>query len=104
MSYDSSGSRSLWSHAMSLGAPGNNGTGLHRQYGCHLSALVEKPKDIATASFVDLPETTAHQPETFDGLAMEKTYDVLDPTQKTAWMLLGTQSRQITEEVLVMAG
>ncbi|KAM0425033.1 hypothetical protein ACHAPT_009834 [Fusarium lateritium] len=65
---------------------------------------VEKPKDIATASFVDLPEMTPLQREKFEGLVMD-TYDVLDPSQKQsnaiAWYVVPRDCRD--DEVLIMA-
>ncbi|KAK3358073.1 hypothetical protein B0T25DRAFT_580040 [Lasiosphaeria hispida] len=64
-----------------------------------------KPKDIATASFVDQPDMTARQRETFDGLSMGATYDVLDPSQKqdmsVAWYFVARDCQD--DEVLVMA-
>lgn len=38
-----------------------------------------KPKDISTASFVELPQMNIEQWEVFESLTMENTYDVLDP-------------------------
>ncbi|KAI8722591.1 hypothetical protein NCS52_00403200 [Fusarium sp. LHS14.1] len=65
----------------------------------------EKPKDIATAAFVDLPGMTRLQKEKFEGLAMEDTYDVSDPNQKQsnsiAWYMVPRDCRD--DEVLVMA-
>ncbi|KAK0622629.1 hypothetical protein B0T14DRAFT_514169 [Immersiella caudata] len=70
-------------------------------YGCWWA----KPKDIATAAFVDLPAMSARQRETFEGLSMEDTYDVLDPSQKQgmsiAWYVVARDCRD--DEVLVMA-
>ncbi|SPQ20904.1 2e0332dd-2639-4ba2-b789-3678d10ef824 [Thermothielavioides terrestris] len=70
-------------------------------YGCWWA----KPKDIATASFVELPQMTAQQKETFERLSMENTYDVLDPTQSQslsiAWYVVARDCRD--DEVLVMA-
>ena len=64
-----------------------------------------KPKDIATASFVDLPEMTTRQRQTFEGLTMEETYDVSDPGQKQnldiAWYVVARDCRD--DEVLVMS-
>ncbi|KAI0867414.1 hypothetical protein GGS24DRAFT_299312 [Hypoxylon argillaceum] len=39
-----------------------------------------KPKDVATASFVSLPDMNNEQYQTFEPLSMEATYDVPDPT------------------------
>lgn len=39
-----------------------------------------KPKDIATASFIELPQMDIEQWGVFESLTMENTYDVLDPT------------------------
>ncbi|KAJ4259564.1 hypothetical protein NW762_007493 [Fusarium torreyae] len=67
----------------------------------------EKPKDIATAAFVDLPEMTTLQWEKFEGLAMENTYDVLDPNQKQsnaiAWYVVPRDCRDDEVEVLVVS-
>jgi hypothetical protein len=65
-----------------------------------------KPKDIATASFVDLPPMTPAQRAVFESLSMEGTYDVLDPAQRQsmsiAWYVVARDCRD--DEVLVMAG
>nr|CEG05131.1 unnamed protein product [Fusarium clavum] len=64
----------------------------------------EKPKDIVTASFVDLPQMTAGQWEKFENLAMENTYDVSDPNQEQsdaiAWYVVPRDCRD--EEVGMM--
>ncbi|KAF5974322.1 hypothetical protein FBULB1_7829 [Fusarium bulbicola] len=64
----------------------------------------EKPKDIVTASFVDLPEMTPLQWDRFESLAMENTYDVSDPSQKQdssiAWYVVPRDCRD--DEVGVM--
>lgn len=69
-------------------------------YGCWWA----KPKDIATAAFVDLPPMTDRQREVFENLSMEATYDVLDPNQKQdmniAWYVVARDCRD--DEVLVM--
>ncbi|KAE8447066.1 hypothetical protein EG329_011201 [Mollisiaceae sp. DMI_Dod_QoI] len=63
-----------------------------------------KPKDIATASYVDLPEMTSEQWRVFESLAMENTYDNDDPNAKPskniAWYLVGRDCKD--DEVLVM--
>ncbi|KAL2022011.1 hypothetical protein VTK56DRAFT_6251 [Thermocarpiscus australiensis] len=65
----------------------------------------EKPKDIATASFVDLPAMTFSQREKFEGLAMENTYDVPERGHKQsnsiAWYVVPRDCRD--DGVLVMA-
>jgi hypothetical protein len=65
----------------------------------------EKPKDIATATFVDLPEMTDRQWQAFESLAMEETYDVLRPGERQrssiAWYVVARDCRD--DEVLVMA-
>jgi len=70
-------------------------------YGCWWA----KPKDIATASFVDLPDMSARQKEIFESLSMEETYDILNPNQKQsmniAWYVVARDCRD--DEVLVMA-
>lgn len=52
----------------------------------------KKPKDIATASFVDIPQMTKAQLATFDSLAMENTYDEREyegpPSRNVAWYLI----------------
>lgn len=64
----------------------------------------EKPKDIVTASLVDLPSMNRRQREVFEGLAMEETYDVLHVSQKQdmniAWYVVARDCRD--DEVLVM--
>lgn len=64
----------------------------------------EKPKDIVTASFVNLPEMTSLQWDKFESLAMENTYDVSDPDQKQndsiAWYVVPRDCRD--DEVGVM--
>lgn len=63
-----------------------------------------KPKDIATASYVDLPPMTSEQWDVFESLAMENTYDNDDPSAKPskniAWYLVGRDCKD--DEVLVM--
>ena len=63
-----------------------------------------KPKDIATASFVDLPTMTPEQWEIFESLAMENTYDNDGPdthfSKNIAWYLVGRDCKD--DEVLVM--
>ncbi|KAF5692520.1 hypothetical protein FDENT_2802 [Fusarium denticulatum] len=57
----------------------------------------EKPKDIVTVSFVNLPDMTPLQWEQFESLAMESTYDVSDPSQKQddsiAWYVVPRDCR-----------
>ncbi|KFA51527.1 hypothetical protein S40293_06338 [Stachybotrys chartarum IBT 40293] len=52
----------------------------------------KKPKDIATASFIVLPEMTADQKDTFGNLSMENTYDVptpgCEPDPSSAWYVV----------------
>ncbi|KAF5684426.1 hypothetical protein FCIRC_3975 [Fusarium circinatum] len=64
----------------------------------------EKPKDIVTASFVNLPGMTPLQWDRFESLAMENTYDVSDPSQKQdssiAWYVVPRDCRD--DEVGVM--
>jgi hypothetical protein len=64
----------------------------------------EKPKDIVTASFVNLPEMTSLQWAKCESLAMENTYDVSDPDQKQndsiAWYAVPRDCRD--DEVGVM--
>lgn len=52
----------------------------------------KKPKDIATASFIELPHMTELQRATFDSLAMEPTYDTdeygIKPSKNIAWYLV----------------
>ncbi|KAJ4065559.1 hypothetical protein NW756_005760 [Fusarium oxysporum] len=64
----------------------------------------EKPKDIVTASVVNLPEMTPLQWEKFESLAMENTYDASDPSQKQdnsiAWYVVPRDCRD--DEVGVM--
>lgn len=64
----------------------------------------EKPKDIITASFVDLPQMTADQWEKFENLAMENTYDVSDPNQEQSnaitWYVVPRDCRD--EEAVMM--
>ncbi|KAF4500795.1 hypothetical protein FAGAP_2994 [Fusarium agapanthi] len=64
----------------------------------------EKPKDIVTASFFNLPEMTPLQWDWFESLAMENTYDVSDPSQRQdnsiAWYVVPRDCRD--DEVGVM--
>ncbi|KAF4451763.1 hypothetical protein F53441_5297 [Fusarium austroafricanum] len=64
----------------------------------------EKPKDIATASFVALSEMTSAQWEKFESLAMENTYDVSDRDEKQSgsivWYVVPRDCRD--DEVGVM--
>jgi hypothetical protein len=64
----------------------------------------EKPKDIVTASFVNLSEMTSLQWDKFESLAMGNTYDVSDPDQKqndsVAWYVVPRDCRD--DEVGVM--
>ncbi|RGP67893.1 hypothetical protein FLONG3_8361 [Fusarium longipes] len=57
----------------------------------------EKPKDIITASFIDLPQMTPAQWPKFESLAMENTYDVSHPSQKQhgsiAWYVVPRNCR-----------
>lgn len=59
----------------------------------------KKPKDIATASFVELPRMTELQYATFNSLAMETTYDTdeskVKPSKNIAWYLV---ARDCAEE------
>lgn len=53
----------------------------------------KKPKDIATATFVELPNMDAADRNTFNSLAMELTYDVPDPascrlSNSIAWYII----------------
>lgn len=63
-----------------------------------------KPKDIATASYIDLPDMTSEQWRVFESLAMENTYDNDDPSAKPskniAWYLVGRDCKD--DEILVM--
>lgn len=63
-----------------------------------------KPKDIATASYVELPQMDIEQWEVFESLTMENTYDVLDPmaswNPNIAWYLIARDCKD--DEVLVM--
>lgn len=63
-----------------------------------------KPKDIATASFVDLPAMSVEQMEIFESLSMENTYDEDDTSLKNsksiAWYLVARDCKD--DEVLVM--
>ncbi|CAH0056144.1 unnamed protein product [Clonostachys solani] len=63
-----------------------------------------KPKDIATASFVDLPEMTDLQREVFEGLSMENTYDVSgedqEPAMDTAWYVVARDCQD--DDILLM--
>lgn len=63
-----------------------------------------KPKDIATASFIELPPMDIEQWQVFESLTMESTYDVLDPTApwdaNIAWYLIARDCKD--DEVLVM--
>ncbi len=65
-----------------------------------------KPKDIATVSFVDLPDMASPMKEVFESLSMEQTYDVPDPSKRQsmsiAWYVVARDCRD--DEVLVMAG
>ncbi|KAF4336401.1 hypothetical protein FBEOM_9734 [Fusarium beomiforme] len=64
----------------------------------------EEPKDIVTASFVNLPEMTPLQRGRFGSSAMETTYDVSDSNQKQddsiAWYVVPRDCRD--DEVGVM--
>ncbi|SCN86819.1 uncharacterized protein FFM5_04026 [Fusarium fujikuroi] len=64
----------------------------------------EKPKDIVTASFVNLPEMTPLQWDRFESLAMENTFDVSDPSQKhdnsIAWYVVPRDCRD--DEIGIM--
>lgn len=63
-----------------------------------------KPKDIATVTFVDLPDMTSNQATVFESLAMENTYDVdfqgPDPPKNIAWYLIARDCND--DELLVM--
>lgn len=53
----------------------------------------KKPKDIATATFVDLPDMRPCDRAVFDSMAMEQTYDVADPagaawSRAIAWYII----------------
>lgn len=53
----------------------------------------QKPKDIATASFVSLPEMNDEQRQVYESLSMEATYDVPDPStiyqsMNIAWYII----------------
>jgi hypothetical protein len=64
----------------------------------------EKPKDIVTASFINLPQMTSVQWTKFESLAMENTYDVSHPGQEQsdsiAWYVVPRDCRD--DEVGVM--
>lgn len=64
----------------------------------------EKPKDIVTASFVELPQMTPAQWAKFESLAMENTYDVSDPDEEQsdsiAWYVVPRDCRD--DEVGIM--
>lgn len=51
-----------------------------------------KPKDITTATFVELPDMNHRQRQIFDSLSMEDTYDDVNRAQKAskniAWYLV----------------
>ncbi|KAF2107829.1 hypothetical protein BDV96DRAFT_672646 [Lophiotrema nucula] len=65
----------------------------------------KKPKDIATASFVSLPEMNEEQKRQFDSLSMEVTYGVPDPAtteqlMNNAWYII---PRDCTENAYLIA-
>ncbi|GAP82357.2 putative unnamed protein product [Rosellinia necatrix] len=64
----------------------------------------KKPKDVATVSFVSLPDMNAEQHQTFEALSMEATYDVPDPSSTResmgiAWYIIARDCSEMAYQV-----